>query len=620
MLKNFLFIAFLFGTHIVLSQNDPIKLFKQFNGRYSYTAIGNTLNENENNLDKDFCRVLDSSSASLNLNTKSKISAAYIYWAGSGMGDKKVTLKTFSKDSIATDSIQIKAEKTYNVKHTSLPYFSCFSDITPFFKKNKNSIYQLSNLDINDLLKSNESYCNNATNFAGWCIYIVYKNKDLPLNQVNLFQGLTIINRDKQKESFTLDNINVIDNKGAKIGFLAWEGDDNLNYGESLSLNGVKLSNELNKENNAFNGTNSFAKDSLSKVSLYNMDMDVYDIENIINKGDTSIKVELTTGEKVGNDIKADLIILNNIITVFNSQLPDATIKANTIITDCYKRTINLDYAVYNKNATDILPANTPIAFYVNNEVLIGQSETKNIIPIDGFESGNIKLTIPENIEEDFNLFLKVDDNGNGESTVIEIIENNNTDVAPLLRLPRLLPATNIKECDKGYNTSIFNLNDAITPILYKTYSSFKFYSTEDNLDNDIEIINPEQYTSKETPETIYVKAEHPDKCYDILSFDLLTKNCPPRIPSGYSPNNDGKNDYFNIQGLYTIFENHELLIYNRYGTLIFKGNDASKWYGTSNQGINNVGNPLPVGTYFYVLNLNDSNYKPLTGWVYLNK
>ena len=109
------------------------------------------------------------------------------------------------------------------------------------------------------------------------------------------------------------------------------------------------------------------------------------------------------------------------------------------------------------------------------------------------------------------------------------------------------------------------------------------------------------------------------DICFDIFKFDLFTEHCPPYIPQGFSPNQDTNNDHFNIQGLYTIFENHELLIYNRYGTLIFKGDDNLKWHGQINQGLNNQGKIVPVGTYFYVLNLNDPKYKTKTGWVYVN-
>ena len=110
------------------------------------------------------------------------------------------------------------------------------------------------------------------------------------------------------------------------------------------------------------------------------------------------------------------------------------------------------------------------------------------------------------------------------------------------------------------------------------------------------------------------------DECFDIFQFDLQTENCPPFVPQGFSPNGDSKNDFFNIQGLYDIFENHELLIYNRYGKLIFKGNNNLKWHGQTNQGILAFSDVLPTGTYFYVLKLHDPKYDDLVGWVYLNK
>ncbi|MFD2917634.1 T9SS type B sorting domain-containing protein [Psychroserpens luteus] len=93
-------------------------------------------------------------------------------------------------------------------------------------------------------------------------------------------------------------------------------------------------------------------------------------------------------------------------------------------------------------------------------------------------------------------------------------------------------------------------------------------------------------------------------------------------IPNGFSPNDDGYNDWFNIQGLYDIYLNHDLEIYNRYGTLVFKGNNDNKWFGVANKGILKTDKILPTGTYFYILHLNDSNASTnaFNGWVYLNK
>jgi gliding motility-associated-like protein len=106
------------------------------------------------------------------------------------------------------------------------------------------------------------------------------------------------------------------------------------------------------------------------------------------------------------------------------------------------------------------------------------------------------------------------------------------------------------------------------------------------------------------------------------LLFDIYVDFGELIIPEGFSPNNDGYNDWFNIQGLYDNYQNHRLKIYNRYGSLIFEGNNDNKWYGIANKGLMNTDNVLPVGTYYYVLNLNDSNAtkNEYIGWVYLNK
>jgi hypothetical protein len=57
---------------------------------------------------------------------------------------------------------------------------------------------------------------------------------------------------------------------------------------KTLRVNGNPLSNPpLNPVNNAFNGTNSFTGSN----TLYNMDLDVYNIQNNIKIGDTSAKI-----------------------------------------------------------------------------------------------------------------------------------------------------------------------------------------------------------------------------------------------------------------------------------------------------------------------------------------
>lgn len=611
--KTVLILFLLLFLRLEVKAQD-ISIFQQFNGRYDYLAIGNTLNQAENNIVQDFCEILPSSQATLNIDNTSTIVAAYLYWAGSGLGDTEVSL----------NGTQIIADDTYTTVYSDfsngdLTYFSCYAEVTNQILTEGNTVYTLADLDISETLANNSGYCNNRTNFAGWSLYVIYENNSLPLNQVNLFQGLEIINRNVTEKIILLENVNVLDNDNAKIGFLAWEGDNALNFGESLSINGNIISNPpLNMADNAFNGTNSFTNSS----TFYNGDLDVYSIENNINVGDTQVEIKLTTGAINPNTgiFSADLIIVNNIITVLNSQLPDATIVIDTTETSCNSRNLTINYTVNNFNSTELLPANTPIAIYAEGQ-LIAQAFTENNIPINGYESGVINVTIPNLIPDNFLLNLVVDDDGFGNSTVIEILENNNIDetIINLFPEPTVTNLPSLKLCDIGFNTAIFNLNNALININDTAFLNFTFFENLQDLEqNENNILNPENYQSHNSPQTIFIRAEK-NSCYDIFTFILNTENCPPIIPQGFSPNNDGFNDHFNIQGLYTIFEKHELLIYSRYGNLIFKGNDNLKWHGVSNHGINK-GKPVPTGTYFYVLKLNDSNYSNYLGWVYLNR
>lgn len=602
-----------FFLHFGVKAQD-ISIFQQFNGRYDYLAIGNTLNQAENNIVQSFCEILPSSQANLNVDSSSTIIAAYLYWAGSGLGDTEVSFNGTS----------IIAEDTYNTIFTDptfgdLNYFSCYANVTNQILTEGNTTYTLSDLDISETLANSPGHCARRTNFAGWSLYVIYENSTLPLNQVNLFQGLEIINRNITEKTILLNNVNVLDNDNAKIGFLAWEGDNNLNFGESLSINGNIISNPpLNLADNAFNGTNTFTNSN----TFYNADLDVYSIENNIAIGDTQVEIKLTTGAINPNTgiFQADLIIINNIITVLNSQLPDATVTIDIVNVSCATREVTINYTISNTNSTDPLPANTPIAIYVEGQ-LIAQTETENSIPINGNENGEITIEVPANISDNFLFNIVVDDDGFGNSTVVEILETNNVDetVITLFPEPTITNLSNLELCDIGFNTALFNLNDVLLEIDEANYLSFSFFETLQDLEqNENSIINPEDYQSQTTPQTIYLKAEK-NSCFDIFTFQLNTENCPPYIPEGFSPNNDGYNDFFNIQGLYTIFEKHDLLIYSRYGNLIFKGNDNLKWYGISNQGLNK-GKLVPTGTYFYVLNPNEDNYRNYTGWIYLNR
>ncbi|WP_458629189.1 T9SS type B sorting domain-containing protein [Winogradskyella sp. PC D3.3] len=589
--NHFILLFFLFSLTLPLFSQD-VSLFQQFNGRYDYVAIGNTMNTVENGT-LGPCTILTSSSANLTLNDNQNIVAAYLYWAGSGNGDFHISL----------NNIDITAERTFSdALDSDRVFFAAFADITSIILDQGSTDYTISNFDLSADIGP---YCASGTNFGGWAITVIYEDHNLPLNQLNVYDGLQSV---PDYLSISLDNLNVLDNENAKIGFIAWEGDRSIAVNEQLTINGNVISNyPLNPANNAFNGTNSFTGAS----NLYNMDIDVYSIQNHINIGDTSATISLTSGQ--------DFVMINNIITVLNSQLPDATISIDNNTVSCGDHTIELFYTVYNTNSTGVLPANTPIAFYSNGS-FIGASATVNDIAINASESQSIYLNLPNGTDPNVTIIAIVDDNGTMNGVVTESNENNNSAFKEieLLLIPEIIELPNLVGCNEGLEISNFNLFEALETLNYNEEDIAFYHSIEDLETESNAIIIPSDYNNVSNPETIYARIER-DPCYEIFQFDLTIENCPPYIPQGFSPNGDTKNDWFNIQGLYNIFTEHELQIYNRYGELIFVGHNEKPWFGKINRGLNNRGNQAPVGTYYYILNLNDPNYKPFVGWVYIN-
>ena len=107
------------------------------------------------------------------------------------------------------------------------------------------------------------------------------------------------------------------------------------------------------------------------------------------------------------------------------------------------------------------------------------------------------------------------------------------------------------------------------------------------------------------------------DATNNMDDAEVTVDNCF-YITDGLSPNNDGLNDTFYIECIEE-FPDNKLKIYNRYGVQIYESNNyLNDWDGKPNMGIPSTSEKLPVGTYFYILDLN-TGQKPLIGWLYLN-
>ena len=577
----------------LILKGQDISLFEQINGRYDFTFIGNTMNSAENNPTFGYITGT-TSSADLNLSPSDNVIRAYLYWAGSGDGDFNVNLNGTS----------LVADRTFTHSRFFSPntftYFSAFKDITSFVQNTGNGTYTLSELDISAF---EPLHYTRKTNFAGWAILIVYENPTLTLNQLNIYDGLQGVPDALQ---INLTNLFVMNNTNAKAGFIAWEGDSQLAT-ETFSVNNIVISNASNPVNNVFNSTNSVTGSN----TLYNMDLDIYEIDNYVAVGDTNATIRLSSSQ--------DFIMINTVITKLNSQLPDATIVINNSNTSCNSREVTFDYTVSNLNSTEVLLANTPITFYADSEA-VATIYTQNSIPIGGIESSSTSLLIPSNIPLNFRLTAVVDDTGNGTGIVRELIENNNSSQieVELFVSPTFNVLEDIKSCNLGFSRGIFDFSNYEDLIKTDPNDTVSFYESNSNAIAAIyPLVNTSSYEAQTTPKEIFVRIEN-QNCYTISSFNLTTRNCPPTVYNAVSANGDGLNDTFFIEGLRDIFVNFKLEIYNRWGKHLWTGtNNKENWDGTVEHGIGNY--KAPDGTYFYLLYLNDPDYpETLVGYLYI--
>ncbi len=84
-------------------------------------------------------------------------------------------------------------------------------------------------------------------------------------------------------------------------------------------------------------------------------------------------------------------------------------------------------------------------------------------------------------------------------------------------------------------------------------------------------------------------------------------------ITTGFSPNSDGINDTWTIEHAEEYGERIRIRVYNRWGELVFESKGyggSSEWDGTRN------GNLMPVGAYYYIIDVKDGKSEPYTGTV----
>ena len=112
---------------------------------------------------------------------------------------------------------------------------------------------------------------------------------------------------------------------------------------------------------------------------------------------------------------------------------------------------------------------------------------------------------------------------------------------------------------------------------------------------------------------------------YSVIGYSIY--DCPDtasvtvkllrevKVYNGFTPNGDSYNDFWVIENAEGYGSKIEVRVFNRWGEMIFHstGYDGDKaWDGTFK------GKDLPIGTYYYIIDIKDGKTKPITGSVTL--
>ncbi|MCP2029130.1 gliding motility-associated-like protein, partial [Flavobacterium sp. HSC-32F16] len=193
--------------------------------------------------------------------------------------------------------------------------------------------------------------------------------------------------------------------------------------------------------------------------------------------------------------------------------------------------------------------------------------------------------------------------------------ENCDTATVTIIVAPR--GTSNIASEACNDDTTLLNLSNLLpqgTPITGTWLDANNSGALQGNILNPYGValgnyIFEYKITDENCPRSILLNMEVNDDCKVLACQNILVHNA-------FSPNGDGKNDVFVIDGIddLTCYPENNVEIYNRWGILVFETNNynnTTNAFDGNSRGRTTVkqSDGLPTGTYFYIV-----TYKSLDG------
>ncbi|WPV01114.1 gliding motility-associated C-terminal domain-containing protein [Mucilaginibacter sp. cycad4] len=148
-------------------------------------------------------------------------------------------------------------------------------------------------------------------------------------------------------------------------------------------------------------------------------------------------------------------------------------------------------------------------------------------------------------------------------------------------------------------------------PLLTVTYNGFVNNENELNLVKKPEVVTVATPASAAGGYTISFTsgAESPNYSFTYITGILTVTPSGVVVFNTFTPNGDGMNDTWAIKYI-EYYPNCTVNVFNRWGAKVFSSMGYSQqWDGRLS------GNPVPTGTYYYVINLKDGS-PPKSGWI----
>ena len=279
---------------------DPIAEFTRISGQVEHAVTGGSLKTDNG------ASLAATSEGELTLPpgiNGADVQAAYLYWAASGSTiDTNVTLDGTSINSDETFTDQFDATEEY---------FSARADVTSLVQAKGAGVYTFGGLSADN----GAPFSTFSTVISGWSLVVVYEDTSIAhTNTVVILDGYELLYDDGSHPGETTINITGLDLNGGpgNITTTVFEGDNSGGADET-----IKINNSTVASNNIYEGSSNVSGVN-NGANRFGIDIDNYDITSFVNAGDTSIQVEVSTGNN-------DQIMVGAVVfTVSGNDVPEA--------------------------------------------------------------------------------------------------------------------------------------------------------------------------------------------------------------------------------------------------------------------------------------------------------